>query len=824
MTQRWISLAAAAAVTGLVPTVQAQDQDTAGAATLDEIVVTARKREESVQEIPFVVNALTAEQMERASIQGLGDIALRTPGLNYEGYASAGQAGAAVIRGLAPTQLTNRIPNVAVFYDGVYLQNQALQDIGVFDIERVEVLKGPQSALYGRNAFAGAINYISRKPSNDWRAEVGATVGSDDRRDVNAFLSGPLSPDRVFFKLSYGQTEADGTWDNNHPLAAQGTSPGSRGNVGGWDTETVTAGLTIRPTDGVEVNLGYFKSDISREPNGNYTIQGFLSVLNGIQNFNDLNCLPRTAAPAFPPGAPAITGNQVWCGELPLAPPSNPMDNRPPGVVVDPRQLGLQADSEITTASMNMALGESLELFYLFGRNEYTGLGGGPNDRNAVVGNNTLAFSPCPSGLANCNTIDSRPNGTLRSTSHELRLQSTADSAFSWMAGLYYSDVDEEQTAFTGRVPPLSLTPIFSTLANNNLNKVRFADRIRNVFALADYRFNDAWSVAAEARYGDEDKEIFRITNATGGAFTAGAAYQQQDYQPFTWRASVNFKPKAGVLTYLSAAKGEKTGGFNVARYPLFLNQGEFDAETNTTIELGIKSDWLDGRLRLNAAIYTIDWEDLQASTPQFTDNAVLRPLTPQDPAVISNIGGAESTGLELELGYIFTPHFNATLALAFNDPKYKDAKLFGANAIPPVGTPTRANPPLGNIRCDGVLCNADGSIDGNSLERQSKISGALLLSYGRDINEDWSYYTNLDINYQGKQYIEALNLGWTAPRTITNLRIGLSNEKWEAALWARNLLDEEYAANSFVITFANSYVVGLGERRTFGVTAKYKF
>jgi iron complex outermembrane receptor protein len=816
MKQRWITLAAAAAVTGLAPQVQAQDQDSANAAALDEIVVTARKREESVQDIPLVVNALTAEQIERANIQGLGDVALRTPGLNYEGYASAGQAGAAVIRGLAPTQLTNRIPNVAVFYDGVYLQNQALQDIGVFDIERVEVLKGPQSALYGRNAFAGAINYISRKPSNDWRAEVGATVGSDDRRDVNAFLSGPLSPDRVFFKLSYGQTESDGTWDNNHPLASQGTSPGNRGNVGGWDTETITAGLTIKPVEAVEVNVGLFKSDISREPNGNYTIQGFLSVLNGIQNINDLNCLPRTVG--------ALTGNQVWCGELPLSPPANPMDTRPPGVVVDPRQLGLQADSEITTASVNWTIGDSLELFYLYGRNDYFGLGGGPNDRNAVVGNNTLLFSPCPTGLTNCNTIDSRPNGQLRSTSHELRLQSTAESAFSWMAGLYYSDVDEEQTAFTGRVPALNLTPIFTTLANNNLNKVRFEDRIRNVFALVDYKFSDAWSASAEARYGDEDKEIFRITNATGGAFTAGAAYQAQDYQPFTWRASVNFKPMPGVLTYLSAAKGEKTGGFNVARYPLFLNQGEFEAETNTTIELGIKSDWMDGRLRLNAAIYTIDWDNLQASTPQFTDDATLRPLTPQDPAIISNIGGAESKGIELELGYVFTPNFNATLALAFNDPKYKDAKLFGANAIPPVGTPTRTNPPLGNIRCDGVLCNANGSIDGNSLERQSRISGALLLSYGREINEEWSYYTNLDINYQGKQYIEALNLGWTAPRTITNLRIGLSSEHWEAALWARNLLDEEYAANSFVITFANSYVVGLGERRTYGLTAKYKF
>ena len=122
------------------------------------------------------------------------------------------------------------------------------------------------------------------------------------------------------------------------------------------------------------------------------------------------------------------------------------------------------------------------------------------------------------------------------------------------------------------------------------------------------------------------------------------------------------------------------------------------------------------------------------------------------------------------------------------------------------------------------MLCAADGSVDGNSLERQSKVSGALLLSYGRDLNEDWSYYTNLDMNYQGKQYIEALNLGWTAPRTITNLRVGLSSEHWEAALWARNLFDETYAANSFIITFANSYVVGLGERRTYGVTAKYRF
>ncbi|MCS6948427.1 MAG: TonB-dependent receptor plug domain-containing protein, partial [Steroidobacteraceae bacterium] len=183
MARSWLTPALVAAVIGFgAPTSaqQPQQQSPTAEGGLEEVVVTARKREESLQEVPLVVNALTAEQIERSSIQNLTDIALRTPGLNYEGYASAGQAGAAVIRGLAPTQLTNRIPNVAVFYDGVYLQNQALQDIGVFDIERVEVLKGPQSALYGRNAFAGAINYIPRKPSADWKAELGVTVGSDD--------------------------------------------------------------------------------------------------------------------------------------------------------------------------------------------------------------------------------------------------------------------------------------------------------------------------------------------------------------------------------------------------------------------------------------------------------------------------------------------------------------------------------------------------------------------------------------------------------------------------------------------------------------------
>ena len=263
-------------------------------AALDEVVVTARKREESLQDIPLVVNAITAEQIERSTIQGLGDIALRTPGLNYEGYVSSGLSGGLVLRGLTNTQLTNRTQNVAVFYDGVYLPNQAMFDLGLADIERVEILKGPQSALYGRNAFAGAVNYISRKPSSEWRGDATVTVGSDERRDYSAFVSGPLAGENVLVKLSYGRSEFDGTIRNNHPGAGAGVSPGNKGNVGGYDNESYSAGLTLRPSETLEINLGYFDTELLREPAASWSLQGAASNLFGLTVFNDLNCLPRT--------------------------------------------------------------------------------------------------------------------------------------------------------------------------------------------------------------------------------------------------------------------------------------------------------------------------------------------------------------------------------------------------------------------------------------------------------------------------------------------------------------------------------------------------
>ncbi len=799
MTNRIVTAAVAVAIVGLTPQAQAQNRATAETAALEEITVTARKRAESLQDIPLVVNAITAEQIERSSIQGLADISLRTPGMNYEGYASAGLSGGLVLRGLTNTQLTNRTQNVAVFYDGVYLPNQAMFDLGVADIERVEVLKGPQSALYGRNAFAGAVNYISRKPTNEWRAEAAVTAGSDDRRDYSALVSGPLSPDRVMFKLAYSHTESDGTIANGHPLAGVGVSPGNQGNLGGWDNDSWSAGITINPIEDLELNFGYFKTDITREPTANYVLQGAASNQFLLSTINDLNCLPRLVS--------GVQRNSAWCGEMPYQRPQVAGDTRLPGIVVDPRMLGLNGGSSVRTATAMYDIGDSVQAFYEFGRADYDGFGGGPNDRDPLRGSFLLLFGF--NGFSNL--IDSRPNGNLRTTSHELRLQSAADGALSWMAGAYYSDVHEYTTGTSLFAPLGGTTSLAPALKASTQSAARFEDRIRAWYGSLEYQFTDALTASVEARHNDEDKEIFRLTTSTGAPVVDTIAspqntYQSKKYSSTTWRSTLGFRPSDRILAYLTAAKGEKAGGFNTARNPDL--QGTFAPETNNTYELGLKSEWLDRRLRLNGALYFIDWKDIQGAAPQRGPGVV-----PTDANVIENRGGAESKGLEVELGYIFNDNFNATLAAAYNDPKYKGATF------------------LSNVACDGVLCIngsivngiGNGNIDGNSLERQSKVSASLLLTYTRPLPRGLGLYSNLDFNYQDEQYLEPLNLGSTGSRTLANLRVGVANDHWDVALWSKNLFDDQYVSNSFVVFFANSYVVGQGDARSYGLTVKYR-
>jgi len=134
---------------------------------IDEIIVTARRREESLQDVPLAITALDAAALDSVGARGLEDIAARTVGFTYEPFANSGNTGYPVIRGLSTSFVSARVQNVGVFMDGIYLQRQGMFDPGLLDVQRVEVVKGPQNALYGRNAFAGAINYVTGQPTDE---------------------------------------------------------------------------------------------------------------------------------------------------------------------------------------------------------------------------------------------------------------------------------------------------------------------------------------------------------------------------------------------------------------------------------------------------------------------------------------------------------------------------------------------------------------------------------------------------------------------------------------------------------------------------------
>ena len=223
----------------------------------DEIVVTARKREESVLDVPLSISAFSAEDIKQKGIQELEDVALLTPGLTFEDFSNGG-FGTPVIRGATQFDITSLEQNVATFIDGVYVPRAYSVDIGTDSLERIEVVKGPQSALYGANAFTGAINYITRKADlEETYGGASLTVGDNNRFDISGEFSFPLIQDKLAIKLDAKHTEFDGDWDNDHPAADTFEGQGSSGNLGGWDNQSYGASLIFQPTDRVNICLLY---------------------------------------------------------------------------------------------------------------------------------------------------------------------------------------------------------------------------------------------------------------------------------------------------------------------------------------------------------------------------------------------------------------------------------------------------------------------------------------------------------------------------------------------------------------------------------------
>ncbi|MFM7797690.1 MAG: TonB-dependent receptor plug domain-containing protein, partial [Planctomycetota bacterium] len=222
------------------PMGRAQGIAISDAPVLEEVVVTARKREESLRDVPLTVTAVTADAIERLGIRDAYDVSLYTPAFSNVASFGRNSVERPVIRGQANILGD---PNASYFVDGVFLSGST-SNTETANLERIEVIKGPQAVLYGRATFAGAINFVTRKPSDTFEGKVSATVGQHDQRDIVAWVSGPVIDDRLSFYAAVSHLEYGGAYDN--PLD-------QRDDLGAERTKAGTLKLRWTPGEDSEV-------------------------------------------------------------------------------------------------------------------------------------------------------------------------------------------------------------------------------------------------------------------------------------------------------------------------------------------------------------------------------------------------------------------------------------------------------------------------------------------------------------------------------------------------------------------------------------------
>ena len=860
---------------GVSPSASAQDESADADAepiTIMEILVTARRREDSLQEVPLSVSAFTAEQIEGRGLHDLQDLAQETSGLIYENYATAGLSTAAVIRSMGQTFSTARIQNTAVFFDNIYLQRQSMINPGLMDLERVEVVKGPQNAQFGRNAFSGVVHYISKQPTDAPSGKVAVTYGSGERFDLRGSLSGPLVADRLYGRVSVGLSEFDGHTDNDHPFANAGPGGPRATNdlLGGWDDRFYSAALTWTPNDRFEIGGALHRTESVREPQAFYDLNGARYAYASSENAGPptfaftapiaANCLDTISFSSQVPFP--VRGNHAWCGELPWSPPvlDDPRlaaagygDTRD-RIVVDPRSMAL--DSETNIAQFNLAydLSGALSLAYRFAYVDHEATSyGTAAGRASLVGSEVpyapileldeppffrlLGFPGTFGAVAYASTFNANPAEELKAGSHELRLAWKGE-ALSARAGLYRSKNEDEDGGTFRFVPPctsaaacgVSMLDAPNVLEGRHITVVQVApgvnapvphplsgghgvlgnhaayeDKVTALFGDVEWDVSETLSLALEARYSWEKKSFEQLSTTFGIAIPANvAASQEETFTFFPPRAILEWTPTDANMLYVFVAKGVKTGGFNAVDPSQNPEQAIYDEEENLTLELGSKNQFLGGRFTLNAAFYYIDWENVQGSEAATSADAWTRD-------VVGNIGAAEVLGLEVDGLLQATDNFSIDFGFAYSNAEYKDAIYLSSVAER-----------YSSWNCDDIVCRADGRVDGNQVERTAKVQYNVGLNYADSLFANWRLSARFDFNYRSRMYATPMNLAHNGGRTLANASIGLSDGNWSLNLWGRNVFDKKYVANSFVLHSFNRYIVGLGARRTVGLTLEY--
>ncbi len=828
-----LALAIVFTLTSLVPlTTFAQD-------SIEEIIVTARKREENLQDIPLTVNAFTEAALEERGITSLQDIADYTPGFDFA-QAFGRNDFRPVIRGQA--NILGRA-NAGLFIDGIIVE-EGNASVPLAALERVEVVKGPQSALYGRSTLAGAVNYVLKKPGDEFEGEVTAEYGERDHFRAEIHGSGPLG-DSAGFAITLSHYERDGEYDNHFPGNPLGT-PAISDDVGGEETSSITAVLTLSPNDRVNLQAHIMYEETEDD---HYAIAVQSSSANNCYQVTRGGTLTQPLPPAGTPEASANTvgsagynGSGYYCGRMDVDDvlAANNGDTMietsffdDMGTERDSLRLGLKAEFDLTEAMTVTSVTGYSDVEINAAQDQTFG---GGDTRMPVVGVGlpftVQPFSAAPRIFSRVGFLTAE-NDNFDDFSQEIRLSYDAGEALRYMLGFYYYESDMKEDLITSFDTTTStyidgtrlFAPFNPTFAPAVISTSAFYEGAParddgreeieswSVFGFMEFDFTEKLGIGLEFRYNEDD---FDITPAGADESVKGS------FNAFLPKVSVKYKATDRLLVYANIGKGNKPGSLN-NQAGLPEADREVDEETAWNFELGMKSAWMDNRVVANAAVYHIDWQDMQLTS---TRAAVVNGQ-PRTFSILENVGKATVNGIELDLSAQLTDFWDARIGYAWTDTEI-DEFIQSVDAGASAGSAFREAALI-----NGYSASGDVIISGTHLPQTSRHQFNLSNTLHGNMTNDWSWFLRADLNYNSKRYAQVYNLAHTGNREVVNLRGGIRGGNFDIEVWVDNLFDNEdsTALIRYVQTnnltfnpFNRAIGITLPEKRRVGVTARYRF
>lgn len=739
---------------------------------LQEIVVTAQKRTESLQDLPLAVSAVSAEMIENKGISDISTLTAVAPSIAVTTTPASTANTSVFIRGIGDQEpiLTADSP-VSIYVDGIVLGRSTGAIFDLVDLERIEVLRGPQGTLYGRNTIGGAVNFITAKPAATFGIKQKFSYGSFDQWQTRTTLdTGDIGGTGLKARLSYVHREQDGYVDDI-------TAPDNR-DPGALNVDAVRAAVRFD-------NGGWFRADYAFDFNHR---QGIAAAFQATVA-SDLLMNFMRQSPALGGDGPTVSTKRL--GSLVVDDDNLSTDK------VWGHTLTLEAD-----------LGADLTLRSLTGYRRWENQTAGEDldGQGRILG---LAVSPAllapggpfiPLGIREATFFSGSNTRSQKQWTQEFNLLGSIGDRIDFVTGLFYftetsNELNPQRPTMV--LPSAAPIPVGDVSVNSffiplsTVLSYRHKSESYAAFAQGTYKFSDAFSITGGIRYTRDKKKLDQAS--------PNPRLLEREFEKVNWALSAEYRFNPDVLGYARVVTGYKAGGFSARA----VNAG-YDPEEMTSYEVGLKSELLNNRLRLNATAFLADRKDLQIQQSAIGSSGAR--------SIVVNAGKARYQGVEVEAQALVANGLTVSGSIGYVDRDYLEFLIRDP-----------ATDQLVDVAHDARFIHSPATT----------INASVQYDFPRfDIGQ---LSLVLDYNYRGKIYMTPTLIGTPRrdliagdPRSLFGARLTLSEvniagSEATIALWGRNLTNEAYRIHG--IDFGSLGYAGnvYGEPRSVGVDVTFK-